>query len=61
MFGSALLAAVMNGFSLADSIRVAVEYTVGAIRRTKAAGTDIRYGVDFENEIPNLLRLLGKL
>ena len=61
VFGSALLAAVMNGFSLADSIRVAVEYTVGAIRRTKAAGTDIRYGVDFENEIPNLLRLLGKL
>lgn len=61
VFGSALLSAVMNGFSLADSIRVAVEYTVGAIRRTKAAGTDIRYGVDFENEIPNLLRMLGKI
>lgn len=61
VFGSALIAAVMNGFSLADAIRVAVEYTVGAIRRTKAAGTDIRYGVDFENEIPNLLRLLGKI
>lgn len=61
VFGSALLAAVMNGFSLSDSIRVAVEYTVGAIRRTKAAGTDIRYGVDFENEIPNLLRLLRKI
>jgi len=61
VFGSALLAAVMNDFSLADAIRVAVEYTVGAIRRTKAAGTDIRYGVDFENEIPNLLRLLGKI
>lgn len=61
VFGSALLAAVMNEFSLADSIRIAVEYTVGAIRRTKSAGTDIRYGVDFENEIPNFLRLLGKI
>lgn len=61
VFGSALASAVMNGFSLADSTRIAVEYTVGAIRRTKAAGTDIRYGVDFENEIPHLLRLLGKI
>lgn len=61
VFGSALLAAVMNEKSLSESIRIAVEFTVGSIRRTWAAGTDIRYGVDFENEIPHLLRLLGKI
>ena len=61
VFGSALISAIENDMNLADSIRVAVEYTLGCIRRTAALGTDIRYGVDFENEIPNLLRLLGKI
>lgn len=61
VFGSALLCGVLNGFSLADSARIAVEYTVGCIRRTYAAKTDIRFGVDFENETPTLLRLLGKI
>lgn len=60
VFGSALLSALMNDRPLSDAIRVAVDFTVGAIRRTKAAGTDIRYGVDFENELPSLLRMLGK-
>lgn len=58
VFGSALLSAIMNDFSLKDATRVAVDYTVGAIRRTKEANTDIRYGIDFERGIPDLLTAL---
>lgn len=38
---------------------VAVDYTHGCIERTKKAGTDLRYGVDFEHGIPDLLRQTG--
>lgn len=59
VFGSALLGALMNGATLKRSTEVAVAYTVGCIHRTYEAKTDIKYGVDFEREIPNLIRLLG--
>ena len=58
VFGSATLAALMNGFPLKDSARVAVDFTVGAIARTKEAATDVRFGIDFERGIPSLLRSL---
>ena len=58
-FASALIAALTKGMSVKDSTRIAVEYTLACIRRTHAEGTDTRYGVDIENEIPTLLRLLG--
>ena len=58
-FASALIAALTRGMSVKQSTRVAVEYTLACIRRTYAEGTDTRYGVDIENEIPALLRLLG--
>lgn len=56
VFGSALLSALLNGFSLAESIRIAVDFTVGSIRRTRDAGTDLRFGVNFEAGIPALLK-----
>ena len=59
VFASALLGAYMNGLSLAESARIAVDYTHGCIVRTKEAGTDLRYGVDFEHGIPDLLRQTG--
>ena len=61
VFGSALIAAVMNGFSLAEATLDRVLIHGRRYPPHKAAGTDIRYGVDFENEIPGLLRLLGKI
>lgn len=57
-FASALIAALTKGFSVEDATKVAVEYTLACIRRTYADQTDTRYGVDIENEIPTLLRLL---
>ncbi|MDO4539859.1 MAG: pyridoxamine kinase [Syntrophomonadaceae bacterium] len=55
VFGSAALAALMNGFSLREAARVAVDFTVGSIQRTKEAGTDIRYGIDFERGLGRLI------
>ena len=61
VFASALLGAILNEKSVSDSIKIAVDLTIGAIRRTYAAGTDKRYGVHFESELPSYIRALGKL
>lgn len=59
VFGSALLGALLNGKALKDSVRVAVDYTVDSIKRTKEAGTDVKYGVDFERGLPQFIAALG--
>ncbi|MDR1572554.1 MAG: pyridoxamine kinase [Clostridiales Family XIII bacterium] len=48
VFASALVAALIHGRSLGGACDAAVRFTVGAIERTRAAGTDSRFGVDFE-------------
>ena len=55
VFGSAVLAGIMNGKSLADSVDLAVSYTYHSIESTKNAGTDIRFGVDFERGTKELI------
>ena len=57
-FASALIAALTRGFSIQEATKVAVEYTLACIRRTHEEQTDTRYGVDIENELPTLMRLL---
>ena len=42
-----------------DSARIAVDLTCGSILRTKAAGTDLRFGVNFEEGLPTFIRALG--
>lgn len=59
VFGSALLGALLNDLTLKDSIKVAVDYTVDSIKRTKDLGTDVKYGVDFERGIPQLLKSIN--
>ncbi|MFT8888563.1 MAG: pyridoxamine kinase [Ethanoligenens sp.] len=54
VFGSALLSGLMRGLSLPSATQLAVDFTAGSIRRTRAAGTDVRFGVDFEEELPML-------
>jgi pyridoxine kinase len=61
VFASALLAAVLNEFSLKDAARIAVDFTVNAIRRTFETKTDIRFGVNFEESIPQFLKDLHKI
>jgi pyridoxine kinase len=48
VFSSALLAGIMRDKTLGEAIRIAVDFTVGSIQRTKDAGTDVKFGVDFE-------------
>lgn len=59
VFASALIGALMKGFSLPEASRIAADFTVESIARTRAAGTDVRFGVDFEEEIPAYVRALG--
>lgn len=58
VFASALLGALMNDRSLEDATRIAVDFTVASIATTKEAATDIRFGVNFEANLPKLLRML---
>ncbi|SDN32916.1 pyridoxamine kinase [Acetanaerobacterium elongatum] len=59
IFASALLGALLNGFALSQAARVAVDFTVSSILRTKEAGTDVRFGVNFEYGIPTYVKALG--
>ncbi|MDR2499073.1 MAG: pyridoxamine kinase [Tannerellaceae bacterium] len=58
VFASALLSGLLNGFSLDKSAGIAVRFTAESINRTYMAGTDIRFGVNFEQSIPSLLKEL---
>ncbi|HWR23208.1 MAG TPA: pyridoxamine kinase [Feifaniaceae bacterium] len=59
VFASALLSGMLHGMALADAAQLAVDFTVGSIARTRAANTDIRFGVNFEEGIPMLIDRLG--
>lgn len=56
VFGSGLVGALESGLSLKDSVRIAVDLTVGSIKRTFASGADVRYGVDFEQGLEEYIR-----
>lgn len=58
VFGSAIVAALVTGRSLSEAARIAVNFTVEAIQRTVEDKTDIRFGVNFEQSLPNMLREL---
>ncbi|MCR5030461.1 MAG: pyridoxamine kinase [Selenomonadaceae bacterium] len=59
VFGSALVGALVRGMLLPEAVRAAVDFTVAAIQTTAKAGTDIRYGVNFEKNLPVYMRALG--
>src|SRR5699024_499564 len=58
IFASALLSGLLNNFSLKDSTQIAVNFTADSIRRTYNAKTDYRFGVNFEQCIPDFLKEL---
>lgn len=59
VFASALLASLLNNKTLAEATRIAVDFTEDSIIKTRNAGTDTRFGVNFEQTIPSLIRRLG--
>ena len=58
VFASALVASLLNACSLPRAIQIAADFTADAILRTKDAGTDVRFGVNFEQGIPAFLKQL---
>ncbi|HEY8418999.1 MAG TPA: pyridoxamine kinase [Clostridia bacterium] len=57
VFGSALTAAIVNEKPLEKAIDIAVKFTAQSIQRTFEAQTDIRFGVNFEEGLQDLLKL----
>lgn len=58
VFASALLSGLLNNFSLSESAQIAVNFTADSIRRTYNVKTDYRFGVNFEECIPDFLKEL---
>lgn len=58
VFTCAFSDAVLNGFSLYDSTKIAVKFTCECIKHTLLSQPDTRYGVDFEHSMPYLLKEL---
>ncbi len=61
VFGSSLLSALLNDFSLPEATEVAVDYTLKCIHHTVEANQDRKYGPCFERAIPYLIKRLGLL
>ena len=61
VYASALLAALLNGADTRTAIRIACEFTLGAVRRSYVAQTEPHLGVNFEQELPELIRLIHDL
>ena len=61
VFGSALLAGLMNGFTLPEALQIAVDFTHQCVEMTLAAKQERRYGVCFERALPFLMGRLGLL
>jgi pyridoxine kinase len=55
VFGSVVVAALITGSDLSRANALAVEFTAESIVRTKNAGTDIRFGVNFEEGLGKLI------
>lgn len=58
VFASALLSGILNGFSLTESTQIAVDFTYNSIHLTELAQTDRRFGVNFEENLPNFIKSL---
>jgi pyridoxine kinase len=60
IFSSCCVGALMNGFSLNEALKIAVDYTVESIRKTVEDKNHRWYGVNFESAIPYLVNRIAK-
>ena len=60
VFASTFTGALMNDFSIEESLQIAANYTCKCIENTFNDPKAVRYGVNFEAEIPYLLKLINK-
>lgn len=60
VFASAFTGALMNDFSVYDALKVAADFTCACIKNTYNDDNAVDYAVNFEAEIPYLLKLINK-
>ena len=61
VFASTFTGALMNNFSIFDSLKIAADYTCACIKNTFEDAGAVNYAVNFEAEIPYLLKLIQKI
>ena len=61
LFGAALLAGLLRELPLRDAMQAAADFVSRSILRTSLSGSDPRFGVNFEEELPGLMRALRLL
>jgi pyridoxine kinase len=61
VFASAFVGALAVGKEYPEAVKIATDFTTACIRRSAKEVPDHRYGLNFEKEIPYLLKLLGKI
>ncbi len=59
VFASAFCGAVLNNFTLHESMGIAVRYVCDCIKRTQTMQRPIKYGVDFERGLPFYIKELN--
>ena len=60
VFASTFTGALMNGFPVYDALKIAADYTCACIKNTYNDANAVNYAVNFESEIPYLLKLIKK-
>lgn len=60
VFASAFVGALMNDFSVDKSLQIAADYTCACIKNTYDDPDHVFYAVNFESELPYLLKLIGR-
>ena len=58
IFASTLTAALLNDRSRKAAAQIAANFTYACIKKTMESNSDMRYGVNFESQIPNLIKYL---
>lgn len=60
VFASTFTGALMNDFPIFDALKIAADFTYACIKNTYQDKTSVNYAVNFEAEIPLLLKLIHK-
>ena len=61
VFGSAFAALLVRGASMKAVIEIAAEFVCDSIDRTKARGTPMHHGIDFEGALPAYINNISKI
>lgn len=60
VFASTFTGALMNGYSVFESLKIAADFTYLCIQDTYNDSNAVDYAVNFETQIPNLLKMINK-